>query len=318
MAVPRIRPVDQKRMQGLLDRTEKPLEKSDIWYLHSVFCQCFLPYKDPKTDTWERRNGDFSITLISGHVRDPRSDTLTRRVGLPFGPKPRLFQSYICMQAVKNQSAIIPIEGTMTEMMHILGLGTSGGQHGTIRSFKEQITRFSAANFSIIGPGAKGVYSHVKTTPIRRFDVFFPTDPNQGTLWPNEIHLTTDFYESLKDHAIPFDFRALKPIQAVARSIDVYLWLTQRLPRLARPLLLRWPTLHEMFGGELAIKAFRHRFPQYLRAASLSYPTAKIEAQAEGFLFKPSPPPVPRVLVSVKWPESWRWESRLDDGRENA
>jgi hypothetical protein len=302
MEIPRSRPIDQKRLQSLYDRTAKPLESQHIWYLHSALTQCFLPYKDPKTDTWERRNGDFSITLVAGHVRDPGSDTLTRRVGLPYGPKPRLFQSYICMQAVKNQSAVIPIEGTMTEMMHMLGLTPTGGDHGTIRSFKEQITRFSAAHFSIIGPGPKGTYSHIKTTPIRRFDVFFPTDPRQGTLWPNEIHLTSDFYESLKDHAVPFDFRALKPIQAVARSIDIYLWLTQRLPRLdsTKPLLLRWPTLHEMFGGELALKAFKIRFPQYLSAAHLSYTAAKIEQHPEGFLFRASPPPVPRTLFAVK------------------
>jgi hypothetical protein len=208
MEIPRKRPVDQKRIQGMYDRIAEPLKSSDIWFLHSTLCQVFLPYKEPKKDTWERKNGDFSIALVAGHVRDPRSDTLTRRVGLPYGPKPRLFQSYICMQAVKNQSAVIPIEGTMTEMMHMLGLGSTGGKHGTIRSFKEQITRFSACHFSITGPGPKGSYSHIKTTPIRRFDVFFPTDPRQGTLWPSEVHLTTDFYESLKDHAVPFDFRS--------------------------------------------------------------------------------------------------------------
>jgi hypothetical protein len=63
MEIPRSRPVDKKRLQSLYDRTAKPLESQHIWYLHSVLTQCFLPYKDPKTDTWERRNGDFSITL---------------------------------------------------------------------------------------------------------------------------------------------------------------------------------------------------------------------------------------------------------------
>jgi hypothetical protein len=248
--------------KNLYDQTAKPLESQHIWFLHTVMTQCFLPYKDPEKDTWERHNGDFSITLVSGHVRDPHSDTLTRRVGLPYGAKPRLFQSYICMQAVKNQSAVIPIEGSMSEMMEALGFAVTGGKNGTINSFKEQITRFAACHFSIIGPGPKGTYSHVKTTPIRRFDVFFSENRHQSTLWPSEIQLTSDFYASLKDHAIPFDFRALKPIQAVARAIDIYLWMTQRLYRIDKPLLLRWPALHEMFGGELADKAFRHRFPK--------------------------------------------------------
>ena len=294
------RPVDRKRWQALYDRTEQPLESQHIWYLHTVLTQCFLPYKDPKVDTWERRNGDFSIALVSGHVRDPRSDTLTRRIGLPYGPKPRLFQSYISMKAVKNQSAVIPIENSMTEMMRMLGLSVTGGKHGTINSFKEQISRFVACHFTIIGPGPKGSYSHVKTTPVKRFDVFFPTDSRQGTLWPCEIQLTADYFESLKEHAVPFDFRALKPIQAVARSIDIYLWLTQRLPRLDKPLLLRWPVLHEMFGGALGLKDFRKRFPHHLRAAHLSYPDARIDQHSEGYMFRASPPPVPRTLVAVK------------------
>jgi hypothetical protein len=52
MEIPRSRPIDQKRIQGLYDRAGMPLESADIWYLHSTLCQCFLPYKDPKTDTW--------------------------------------------------------------------------------------------------------------------------------------------------------------------------------------------------------------------------------------------------------------------------
>jgi hypothetical protein len=55
-----------------------------------------------------------------------------------------------------------------------------------------------------------------------------------------------------------------------------------------------------MFGGELALKAFKIRFPQYLSAAHLSYTTAKIEQHPEGFIFRASPPPIPRTLFAVK------------------
>jgi hypothetical protein len=122
------RPVDKKRMQSLFERTEQPLESSNIWYIHSVLTQCFLPYQDPKADTWERRNGDFSIALVAGHLRNPLSETLVRRMGLPYGPKPRLFQSYICMKAIKNKSATIPVERSMSDMMHMLGLAVTGGR----------------------------------------------------------------------------------------------------------------------------------------------------------------------------------------------
>ena len=81
------------------------------------------------------------------------------------------------------------------------------------------------------------------------------TDPNQETLWPSEIVLTDDYFYSLKDHAIPFDFRALKAIQNKPRAQDIYLWMTQRLCRIdeKKPLFMRWQDLHEMFGGELPL-----------------------------------------------------------------
>jgi hypothetical protein len=101
------------------------------------------------------------------------------------------------------------------------------------------------------------------------------------------VVLTEEYYYSLKDHAIPFDFRALKAIQAKPRAQDIYLWMTQRLCRIPKnkPLLMRWRDLHEMFGGRSTMKKFKEHFPQDLKAAVLSYPAAQVEEHLEGFLF---------------------------------
>jgi hypothetical protein len=289
------RPINHKRLRSLFQRTETPMESQDIWYLHTVLTQCFLPYRDPKSDTWERHNGDFSIALVAGHLKDPTTEKTLRRVGLPYGPKPRLFQSYICMKAVKNQSPVVPVERSMSDMMRVLGLQVTGGRYGTIRMFKEQIIRFAACHFTIVGPGLKGSYQHVKTPPIKSFNVFFPADPAQDTLWPSEIVLTDDYYYSLKDHAIPFDFRALRPIQAKPRAQDIYLWMTQRLPKLDKPLRLRWEDLYEMFGGQTTLKDFKYKFRQDLTAARMSYPGARADEQPEGYEFRQSSPQIPRA-----------------------
>jgi hypothetical protein len=65
-------------------------------------------------------------------------------------------------------------------------------------------------------------------------------------------------------------------------------------------LLLRWNDLCDMFGGELAVKDFKKVFPNDLRAAQISYPGAKIEPHEEGFVFRASQPPVPKVIALVK------------------
>lgn len=307
MNIPHItlRKIDQKRLDSLHQRAVNDLEHPDIWYIHTVLAQCFLPYRDPKADRWRRQNGKFSISLIAGDVKDHLAPEGMRIAGLPYGAKPRLFQSYICTQSIKSQSPIIPVERSMTGMMVDLGLGVTGGKEGTIRAFKEQITRFAACKFTIIGPGPKGVVRHIHAEPFKSFDVWFPPSPDQGTLWPSEIVLTDDYFYSLKDHAVPFDFRALRAVQNKPRAQDIYLWMTQRLCRIPsdKPLLMRWKDLYEMFGGQSTAKEFKRNFPNDLTAARVAYHDARIEEHEEGYLFRASLPPIPKTKLLVHKPD---------------
>jgi hypothetical protein len=294
-----LRAIDHKRLHALQQRMQALPSSNDIWYIHTVLAQCFLPYRDPKADRWHRKNGDYSIFLIAGNIEDPREKEGVRVAGLPYGAKPRLFQSYICTQVIKQQSPVISVERSMTAMMKELGLEVGGGKNGTIHGFKEQINRFAACKFTVVGPGPRGTRRHIHAEPFEHFDVWFPPSPEQATLWPSEIELTDKYYLSLKDHAVPFDFRALKAIQNKPRAQDIYLWMTQRLCRLdkGKPLLMRWQELHEMFGGQSTLKEFKRNLPNDLKAALLSYPAAQVEKHTEGFLFRASLPPIPKTQV---------------------
>jgi hypothetical protein len=298
-----LRAVDRKRLNNLQERTTSPLVSEDIWYIHTVLAQCFLPYRDPKASHWKRQNGKYSIILSAGAISDPHDANGVIEVGLPYGAKPRLFQSYICTQVIKQQSPVIPVERSMTAMMRELGFEPKGGPRGTIASFKDQITRFARCSFTVVAPGPRGTQSYITTPPIKKFDVWFPPDPNQGTLWPSEIVLTDEYYYSLKDHAVPFDFRALKAIQNNARAQDIYLWMTQRLCRVdeKKPLYMRWKELHEMFGGRLkGLRRFKETFRNDLTAARVAYPDAKMEEYEDGFIFRASAPPVPKTKIVIK------------------
>jgi hypothetical protein len=44
-----LRPVDRKRLDSLQERVENPLTADNIGYVHTVFSQYFLPYRDPKS-----------------------------------------------------------------------------------------------------------------------------------------------------------------------------------------------------------------------------------------------------------------------------
>jgi hypothetical protein len=298
-----LRPIDRKRLASLRERAETALSSDNIWYIHTVLAQCFLPYTDPKANHWKKQNGSYGIILTAGAISDPRDSKAIIEVGLPFGAKPRLFQSYICTQAIKQQSPVIPVERSMTAMMKELGFSITGGSKGTIGSFKDQITRFAACKFTIITPGPRGIVRHIHNAePFEHFDVWFPLDPAQQTLWPSEIVLTEKYYSTLKDHAVPFDFRALKAIRNKPRAQDIYLWMTQRLCRISRnkPLLMRWHDLYEMFGALSTAKEFKRNFPADLAAARASYPGARIEDHKEGYLFCASLPPVPKTKFLTK------------------
>ena len=298
-----MRPIDQRRLDQLRTRTETGLVAKDIWYIHTVLAQCFLPYTDQQERRhWLRHNGAYSMLLTAGALQDPSHPEQLREMGLPFGAKPRLFQSYVNTQAVKRQSPVIPVERSMTAMMQVLGYAARGGPRGTIASFKDQITRFACCNFTIVAPGPRGTERYIKAPPIKQFDVCFLADADHGTLWPTEIVLTDEYYSSLKDHAVPFDFRALHAIQNKPRAQDIYLWMTQRLCRIPynKPVLLRWRDLYEMFGGDSPLKVFKQGFPTDLVAAGCSYPDARIEEHREGYLFHASHPPVPKTKVRVK------------------
>jgi hypothetical protein len=93
-----LRAIDRKRVNAVYERMQAIPTGNDIWYIHTVLAQFFLPYSDPKTRDWTRKNGDFSIALTAGHVDDPKTKSGMRIIGLPYGAKPRLFQSYVCTQ----------------------------------------------------------------------------------------------------------------------------------------------------------------------------------------------------------------------------
>lgn len=300
-----LRPIDKKRLDGLEKNHDIEPDYKDTWFIHTVLAQCFLPYRNPKTRDWFRKNGDFSIALTAGKIEAPETEQGYRVLGLPYGTKPRLFQSYICTQAVKNQSPVIEVERSMTAMMKELGLHVSGGKEGSINKFKEQTVRFAACQFSLVGPGPRGTRRHINAPPVKSCDIWFPANPEQESIWPSEITLTDDYYYSLKDHAIPYDYRGLKIIQSNARAQDIYLWMTQRLCRIPKdkPLFMTWNMLYEMFGGGIASERnFHSHFRKALLAARTAYPDSRLEELEKGIHFYASPPPIPKVKITVQKP----------------
>src|SRR5271166_4170352 len=78
-------PIQQRLIEAAAFSVEQP-EAQTLLYQHSVFCQAYLPYRNPGDGVreWERRNGDVHLEVRAGKAMHPVERRLVK-VGLPFG-----------------------------------------------------------------------------------------------------------------------------------------------------------------------------------------------------------------------------------------
>jgi hypothetical protein len=281
------------RQQHLIDIAAQIMGEptGEIDFLHTALAQVALPYRDPGPDVrdWLRDNGRVTLIVSSGLQRT--ADGRLQVAGLPYGPKPRLLLTHLCSQAVRHQSATIPVAETLTGFMKDLGLPIAGR---SIAMFREQLSRLAVARMQIrmtMGDGRERV---VNTEPVRSFDLWLTGDNRQRSLWPSEITLAQDFYESLQKHALPLDPRAIQALQHSARALDCYTWLVARLPRVKKGrAFVSWAALHHQFGAEQDnIKSFKRAMTTALRQAIAVYPGARVRDVSGGIELLPSPPAI--------------------------
>lgn len=272
-------------------------DPKDLAFLHTVLAQCGLPYREPGSPHYIRENGRASLIVSAGHLYDPvqRRPVLQ---GVPYGAKPRLLMIHLCTEAVRTQSPKIQIADSMSRFMAELGLKVTGGSKGTIAMFKEQLNRLAASRMQLMMALDDHAVVLNPAPLIKQFDVWFPEDPRQRLLWPSEVILSGDFFETLKTHALPLDPRGIRALQHSARAIDVYTWLTARLPRVKKPggETVSWRALRTQFGPDIGdYRNFRRQMLVALRQALAVYPRARVEQIEGGLLLKRSEPPISRV-----------------------
>lgn len=277
----------------------------DVAFQHSVFCQTSLPYRNPgDVREWERKQGKTHLLIKAGEVLHPETKKFVK-LGLPFGPKPRLILTYLNTQAIKTQCPEIPVDDSLSAFVRTLGLQRNGY---TLRQMKEHLSRLSACMITLATeqPDPEGSipthYVKLVTTIT-----LWPTDsPTQRTLWPNRVTLGQEYFDNLTRYAVPLDMRAVHALQNNAFALDMYAWLAQRLWRIdvSNPQWISWVALMDQFGqGYRRIDNFKRDFRATLMMVLSQYPKARIhEDRNKGFILHSSPPPIPpRSLTPVTW-----------------
>ncbi|MFO0847821.1 MAG: replication protein RepA [Gemmataceae bacterium] len=265
---------------------------ADIDFLHTVQCQCGIPYTNPGDGVraWERGQGHATLRIEAGAAIDPATRKFVE-VGLPYGEKPRLVLIHLASEAVRTKSPVVDVEGSMTAFARSLGLDTNGP---SLRHLKDQLGRLAAATVRM-GLVEEGRAVQVNTQIVSAFDLWYPAEPDQRVLWPSTVRLSEEYFQSLALHAVPLDRRAVGALASSSLALDVYVWLAQRLHRVApsRPQLVPWAALHDQFGqGYARVRDFRAKFLETLRQVRAVYPDARLGADDQGVTLEHSPPPV--------------------------
>ena len=297
---PAIKPLS--RVQRRLIRSAVAIEADDpeaILYQHTVFCQTGLPYRDPgkAARLWQRSQGAAHLEVEAGRAFHPEKDAFVD-VGLPFGPKPRLILAYLNAEAIRTGSPVVEVEDSLSAFVQRIGLSRDGR---SIRAVKDQLTRLATAEIrlalAIPGTPAKQVQAHI----VKGFELWLPKDARQRVLWPSNVTLSTDYFESLAKHAVPLDERAIAALSHSAMALDLYCWLAQRLHRVeyGKSAFIPWSALKTQFGWHYtAMFKFRQVFRQTLDLVCSQYRGARIELDGRGMTLRNSPPPVKgRVAV---------------------
>ena len=271
-------------------RTDPP-ERID--FLHTVQCQIGIPYRNPGDSVreWDRKQGHASLRIEAGSVIDPTTGNFVH-VGLPYGEKPRLVLIHMATEAVRTGSPVVDVEESMTAFARSLGLETNGQQ---LKSLKDQLARLAASTVRM-GTVEEGRAVQVNTQFVSAFDLWFPRQADQRVLWPSTVRLSEEYFQSLGQHAVPLDHRAVAALASSSMALDIYAWLAQRLHRVptGKPQFIAWDSMHEQFGqGFARIRDFRRKFLQTLHQVGSAYPAAKLSADDGGLTLSHSPPPVP-------------------------
>jgi hypothetical protein len=289
-----------RRLIEPVELAEQDADQSRLSFLHTVFCQTSLPYRNPGDDLrlWKREQGAVSLLVEAGYARHPKNGDWVA-LGLPWGIKPRLILAHLNAEAIRRQSPVIEVESSLSAFVKRI----RGFQHGReIRMFKDQLSRLSVAVVRLAmtrGHRAFQINSHVVTA----FELWPELDDRQRVLWPSTIRLSQEYFDSLQQHAVPLNEADLAALAHSAMALDLYAWLAQRLHRVTplKPAFITWVALKQQFGPDYGrMDKFKAVFRVALRQVRARYQRAILDLDNRGITLHHSLPPVTkqRVLLS--------------------
>lgn len=286
------RKIDKIVLDSLAIEAEEAKKAGALGFMARALVQATMPHKKVKGNEFVRKNGEFSLSILS-----PSS------VGLPYGSIPRLLIAWLTTEAVCTKNRTLFIGNTLSAFMKELGLIPTGGRWGNITRLKDQTRRLFTSSISC----SYQAETRLSEKGFRIADShelwWFPKTPEQATLFESTVTLSEAFFNEITTYPIPIDLRALKALKRSPMAIDIYCWLTYRMSYLNKKTEIPWTALAMQFGADYnRTRDFKRYFINQLGGIRTVYPSVNFEVGETGLVLKPGNPHILKAkkLISLE------------------
>jgi hypothetical protein len=251
-------------------------------FLHSALCAMSLPIRRPKDEFAPivRHEGNYSLVIKpSERMKWVNGELVPVKIGAPFGVFARLVMLFIMTEAVKQQTREIYLGKSFSEWLRRMGIKNtkSGGRRGTRSLVQDQVERLMSCEWTfrwdqkipVADEGRRSggrpkkkevAVSAFAATDMRLVNQYGGVSTEDGE-FVSRFVLSEPFYENLIHHAVPMNERAVAALRTSATQIDLYTFLTYRLPRIkpGEVVRLNWEQLASHLGNEKGMPLFKFR-----------------------------------------------------------
>jgi len=304
---------------GLAIEQEDARSAGSLGFMTRALVSATMPYKDPKTKVFERRNGDLTLTILAPN-------------GVPYGKYPRLLLSYLVTEAVAKRSNVVMLGDTLAEFLRAsIGVRATGGAQGTQTRLSDQMQRLFTSIVSVgqrVTNGTSRAFEFENITLVERgrleerdmarldnlrpppaveagpeSELWRQVERDEAGRWSSVVELTPRFFQECVETPVPIDLRAYKVLGDAPMAMDIYAWTTYRasyIKHATRP--IPWQVLQAQFGSglpftEQGTRDFKKAFKRNLDLVRLVHPGLKVDesSNASGVVLLPSPTSVKKL-----------------------
>ena len=320
-----ILPDSKPKKQGKTRKTQNALKvelltvssvpfSGDISYTHPVLAQCTLPMRRKVgRKEWNVKHGNVSLNIQAGKVAINQEGDLVD-CDVPYGSAARVAMLHINNHIVRagslDEAVNVDLGHSFRNYCAQYNLPVSGQNAKQIQS---QMVNIAQARLTI------GLFGETRAKTINvptiasEVDFWLEADERQGTLWNPTLTVNPQYAMMIRERSVPQDMRAVIALYENTGAMDLFIWLSYRLPMAIPVKGVFIPFdgdngLHGIFGKGIADKyKFRQKLKEWLLLALKYYPDANVRWEDKGIRLFHSPAPV--------LPDSPQQKSLFFDGK---